>query len=229
MSEHEEALLEKMIFNPVPDDYAALLMREDQGDAPSDSPAAEAAASPRSDAQDKLLDAFLATDHAFTVDEPEEAATDRSRPEPQPSKTADQPRIATPSVPVASPAPSSSLSESGPNLHQKGRYDKAYDIIHALSLNNPKKCLLCRPIALSAKKLMLNQRYATARREGQSNRNHYILSYVYPSYCSYSHRSSADDRRSAHPGSRRAAASRRRLPAQTRSWVCAAPTASSRR
>lgn len=169
MSEHEEALLEKMIFNPVPDDYAALLAREDQGDAPSNSPAAEAAASPRSDAQDKLLDAFLATDHAFTVDEPEEAATDRSRPEPQPSKTADQPRIATPSVPVASPAPSSSLSESLARIYiKKGRYDKAYDIIHALSLNNPKKSVYFADQLRFLQKLMLNQRYATARREGQS-------------------------------------------------------------
>ena len=145
-------------------------MREDQGDAPSDSPAAEAAASPRSDAQDKLLDAFLATDHAFTVDEPEGGS---NRSEPPRAPAVENGRSASDCNTFRTCGFAGSIvvaqRESGPNLHQKGRYDKAYDIIHALGLNNPKKCLLCRPIALSAKTHAQSAlRHRAARRGNQT-------------------------------------------------------------
>ncbi len=88
----QEALLERLIFNPVPPDYMAMLEQEEAG-------------------------------------RPEPVAPLR---EPEPADNGERPLPPSPS--------DSSLSESLAKIYiRQHRYDKAFEIIHNLSLNNPKK------------------------------------------------------------------------------------------
>ena len=116
-SPEEEALLERMIFNPVPD-YAETLAREE-------TPATHA----EPGSQDALIDAFLAanppSDDAHT-------AAEAPAPAPHPSKKA----------PAAAPPEDSLLSESLAKIFIKqGRYERAYEIISGLNLKYPKKSI----------------------------------------------------------------------------------------
>ena len=168
MSAHEEALLEKMIFNPVPDDYAALLAREDaQANTPPEASA---------DVQDRLLDAFLASQEPSSAVRQESSEADavaqtdpKAAPKPAESAhTVQRAPKAAPAPPVT-PSPSSSLSESLAQVYiKRGRYDKAYDIIHALSLNNPKKSVYFADQLRFLQKLMLNQQCASEAPDGQN-------------------------------------------------------------
>jgi len=134
MSPREEALLEKMIFNPVPDDYAALLEREAQ-----------------------------AAQQAAPGSEHSESS--------QSSQSPSNARAAKPERPVAAaPDSSSSLSESLAQVYiRRGRYDKAYDIIHALSLNNPKKSVYFADQLRFLQKLMLIERASRGGADGPNN------------------------------------------------------------
>ena len=128
MSPREEALLEKMIFNPVPDDYAALLEREAAAEGAKES-GDSSGGSDNSDSSDKGVRAV-----------PTRAA--------RPVHT----------VPPATDS-GASLSESLAQVYiRRGRYDKAYDIIHALSLNNPKKSVYFADQLRFLQKLMLIER-----------------------------------------------------------------------
>ena len=123
----EEAILEKMIFNPVPD-YSALLERE----------AAAEAAAPSADEP--------------AIPEPE-VIQPQPAPEPKPLPEPPAPK----SAPVT-PAPRGSFSESLAMIFiKRGRYDKAYEIIHQLSLNNPKKSVYFADQLRFLRKIMLNQ------------------------------------------------------------------------
>ncbi len=120
-SAEEDALLERMIFNPVPD-YGETLLRDETPAPPSPHPAGS---------QDALIDSFLARNPAAASAEPE--------PEPHPVDT--RPKAARP-APPAPPQPSqdSLLSESLAKIFIKQhRYERAYEIISNLSLNYPKK------------------------------------------------------------------------------------------
>lgn len=133
-SQKEEALLEKLIFNPTPD-YAQILEKEEAAGA------AEVSATAQRDSQDTLIDAFIAghkdTTSPHTVapaaaPQPESA----SRPE-----AAHQPESRRNSARQA-PGASSSLSESLAAIYIKqGRYERAYEIISALNLKNPEKSI----------------------------------------------------------------------------------------
>ncbi len=167
MSEREEALLEKMIFNPVPDDYSVILEREAAGEAPVDQHA---------DACDRMLDAFLAGQAGKTV--PEISSEDHSEPV-EPAAQPESPAASSvlpvsPRIPPrnqqanvsSAPRPASSLSESLAQVYiKRGRYDKAYDIIHALSLNNPKKSIYFADQLRFLQKLMLIQRRGNPSRQ----------------------------------------------------------------
>lgn len=137
MSPHEEALLEKMIFNPVPDDYAALLEREAQAGQPT-APGSEN------------------SEHSENS---------------QSSQSPSNARAAKPARPVAAaPDSGSSLSESLAQVYiRRGRYDKAYDIIHALSLNNPKKSVYFADQLRFLQKLMLIERASRGGADGPNN------------------------------------------------------------
>ena len=134
----EEALLNRMIFNPVPD-YAATLERE-----------TPAPGEPK-DEQDRLLDAFIAGEHhnAAVPSDPgsrpvAEAVVEK---EPEPS----QPR------PAKAPA-GSLLSESLAKIFIKQRnYRRAYEIISSLNLNYPEKSIYFADQLRFLSRLIANQ------------------------------------------------------------------------
>ena len=164
----EDALLERLIFNPTPD-YATLLAQEVEN-TPVPSADTDAPGS-----QDALINAFIAKglDATGEVDVPESSmpvVTDddvrnvTGTPLPPPyipkaKKTVvAQPRVATQSrgdIPK-----SSLLSESLAKIYIKQcRYDKAYEIIHSLSLNFPEKSIYFADQLRFLRKLLLNQQY----------------------------------------------------------------------
>lgn len=135
----EQALLEKLIFNPVATDYASVLIKEQQ-----EAPETEAA-TPMSE-QDSMLDAFLASYPAEAPHAPAPA------PKPQP---------ATKPHKVPAPDPDSPLSESLAKFYiKRHRYDKAYEIISQLSLNFPEKSIYFADQLRFLRKLIASQRLA---------------------------------------------------------------------
>jgi len=138
----EQAMLEKLIFNPVAD-YSSVLKNEQGDEAPH-----------AVDSQDAMLDAFLAKTaengvcvdndkHKLRHESPEEGS-DRNAPAPQPS---------------------SLLSESLARIYVKrGRYDKAYEIIHNLSLNFPEKSIYFADQLRFLQKLMVNSKYSNPQK-----------------------------------------------------------------
>lgn len=143
----EDALLERLIFNPVAD-YSAVLEKEAAGEG-------DGAEAPR-DSQDLLLDAFLAGQQKPTQE-----------PEPEPEPVPVEQPAAEPRRNVApAPAPDSSLNESLAKIYiQRGRYDKAYEIIHQLSLNFPKKSIYFADQLRFLKKLIRNQQCLDNRKQ----------------------------------------------------------------
>ena len=133
----ETAQLEKLIFNPTPDYATTLAMQEERSDAPA-APATE---------QDAMLDAFIASHPdgtAFAVEAAEaavEVASVPPVPQPEPEAPAVDTAAATAAAKPAPVAPvSSSLQESlAKSYIRQGRFQKAYDIISELNLNNPEK------------------------------------------------------------------------------------------
>lgn len=121
-SPEEDALLERLIFNPVPE-YADLL--EDSE--------AQSQSAP-STAQDAMIDAFLRRE--------EEAQTPSEMPapeEPSPAEPAPQPEAATAPESAATPA-DSSLSESLARIFiGRGSYGRALEIISDLAARFPEK------------------------------------------------------------------------------------------
>ena len=129
----ETAQLEKLIFNPTPDYATTLAMQEERSDAPA-APATE---------QDAMLDAFIASHPdgtAFAV-EAAEAAVEVASVPPVPQPEPEAPAVDTAAAKTAPVAPvSSSLQESlAKSYIRQGRFQKAYDIISELNLNNPEK------------------------------------------------------------------------------------------
>ncbi len=132
----DDALLERLIFNPQPD-YASVL-EEEYGD--------EAVSSPATDEQTALIDAFLAKPHRL---EPEPATAP-----PQPAKP-----VTTQAQQTTSSDPP--LSESLAKIYiRQQRYDKAYEIISNLNLNFHEKSAYFADQMRFLQKLMLNRRYS---------------------------------------------------------------------
>lgn len=143
-SPEEEALLERMIFNPTPD-YSEMLAREEQENLPEE-PA------PDADSQDARIAAFILSQHP---------AARHEEPQPEP---ADEPE--TDARPVARPEHSdgSLLSESLAHIFIKQRrYERAYEIISGLSLKFPKKSAYFADQLRFLQKLIINQRRLNAR------------------------------------------------------------------
>ena len=139
----ENALLERMIFNPTPD-YGEILAREEQENLP------EAPAD--TDSQDAKIAAFILSQHPAARHE-EAPDTDSGEDEED-------------SRPVARPEHSddSLLSESLARIFIKQhRYERAYEIISGLSLKFPKKSAYFADQLRFLQKLIINQRRLDAR------------------------------------------------------------------
>ncbi len=144
----EEALLEKLIFNPVPADYASVLVKEEEE-------RGEERNEEELSGQDALLDAFLNS---------QAAVHDRKVNEPQPEEAEEKPAQEKKqhSAPPTTPAPprDSSLRESLSKIYiRQRRYDKAYEIIYQLSLNFPEKSVYFADQLRFLRKLIENQRH----------------------------------------------------------------------
>lgn len=157
----EEALLERMIFNPVPE-YSQVLAAQaaSEGEAPvaekapaapaeKPAPAAEKAAQPQS--QEEIIDNFLAT---------------------HPDETAPAPAPAAPVAPAPAPAPAHAAAVEQPTLSEslaqifirQGRYERAFEIISALNLKNPEKSVyFADQLRFLQKVIALQQRRKAAR------------------------------------------------------------------
>ena len=135
----EEELLEKLIFNPVPD-YASVLEAENEGKiSESDNP------------QDALIDAFIRK---------QQQMEDSPVPPPVVAIPAEEPIGAEPKR----PDPNSMLSESLAKIFIKQhRYDKAFEIISQLSLNFPEKSIYFADQLRFLQKLIINQKYKNSK------------------------------------------------------------------
>lgn len=136
-SPEEDALLERMIFNPAPD-YAEVLAREEQENLPDDP------ADP--DSPEGRIDAFILSRH------PAAAAPTPEPPEPKEGRT-----------PVHRPAKDAAADSSGllseslaaVYIRQK-RYGKAYEILSELSRKYPRRNVIIRPQLAFLRKLIIN-------------------------------------------------------------------------
>ena len=136
----EEELLEKLIFNPVPDYASVLESEEDETDNKE-----------KSTGNDALIDAFLEKQKPEKRNSSSHTtATVNTKPntESEPSK----------------PDPDSMLSESLAKIYIKQRrYDKAYEIISQLSLNFPKKSIYFADQLRFLRKLIINQQHKNSK------------------------------------------------------------------
>ncbi len=121
---NETEMLERLIFNPVPD-YAQLLAREEEMSIPDAGEAPEGSA-------DALINTFIIKSKATGGQFP--SATKVEEPVEPPK----------PESPVKKPTPveDSMLSESLAQVYiKRGKYSKAYEIISHLNLNFPEKSI----------------------------------------------------------------------------------------
>ncbi len=158
-SPKEDALLERLIFNP-PTDYSAILADGDSDSLPAAPDAAD-------NSQDALINAFILKNSTCDIiknsaqDTPADASPDTtaSSVETVSSATPAPSCIPTPSdhpTPVTESNADTSLSESLAKIYiRRRRYDKAFEIIHNLSLKNPKKSVYFADQLRFLRKLML--------------------------------------------------------------------------
>ncbi|MCM1076088.1 MAG: hypothetical protein NC411_01850 [Bacteroides sp.] len=147
-SPQEDAMLERLIFNPTAD-YSVILSKEEEESLPPE-PSAD------DDPQDALINAFIRKNRSESghATQPETAAAEAG------AEDAGHAAPATPTdhpIAVTSTTDDSSLSESLAKIYiRRRRYDKAFEIIHSLSLNNPKKSVYFADQLRFLRKLMLN-------------------------------------------------------------------------
>lgn len=173
-SPEEDELLERLIFNPIPD-YAQQLAREEQPTG-APLPAASPAATSSTSSQDALIDRFLQSYPAAAETSPTPPASAVSSPEvshpksPVSSSQASSPSLSsspslppTPARPAAqkgsTPPPDSLLSESLAKIYIKTRrYAQAYEILNGLSLRFPEKSRYFADQLRFLQKLIINER-----------------------------------------------------------------------
>ena len=152
----ENALLERMIFNPTPD-YAEMLAREEQENLPSENDADTASDDP----QQARINAFIREKHPS-----------RQRPDYMPQQAETEAAAHAPKAPVQHPAASddSLLSESLAKLFiKRGRYERAYEIISGLNLKFPKKSAYFADQLRFLQKLIINRRELDRQQGGRTD------------------------------------------------------------
>ncbi len=138
-SPKEDALLERLIFNPIPD-YSSLLAREEETSLPEK-------VDPSDTSEDAIVNAYILS---------RKGAEQPDAPETEPDAVAP---IQFVEHPQSAPAEdNTSLTESLAKIYiRQKRFDKAFEIIHTLSLNNPKKSAYFADQLRFLRKLMLVQ------------------------------------------------------------------------
>ncbi len=132
----EMQLLDRLIFNPVPDDYSQVLAEQQAaaGDQQAPSP------------DDPLAQAARAFDNILAQAKP--APTETSQPEPEEPETVKEPEKSDDSM----------LSESLAKIFIKqGKYNKALEIIKNISLKFPEKSIYFADQIRFLQKLILNE------------------------------------------------------------------------
>ena len=143
---HEEAILEKLIFNPVAD-YAQILASEEERSLPDSSEA-------EGDSQDSLINAFILKSRSQEGHFPSPDDPIEPRREEAPQEASSEP-IQAPAV-----QDDSLLSESLAKIYIKQRrYAKAFEIIRNLSLKYPEKSMYFADQLRFLQKLIINQQY----------------------------------------------------------------------
>jgi len=143
---NEDAMLERLIFNPTPD-YAQLLAQEEEENIPNLAEAQE-------NSQDALINAFI-------IKSREQAGGHFPSSSEEDSIETTSP-IVDDHTPVNSPEPTddSLLSESLAKIYIKQhRYSKAYEIISNLSLNYPEKSIYFADQLRFLRKIIINQQH----------------------------------------------------------------------
>jgi hypothetical protein len=126
----EDALLERLIFNPTPD-YSQVLEKESGGEK----------AEPSSE-QDALIDAFISqsAEYGGSTDEDDILAAIEQKPAESVERQEEEQAQETIAENAKPAKAGGSLSESLAKIYIKqGRYQRAYEIISDLNLNNPEK------------------------------------------------------------------------------------------
>ncbi|MDE6309514.1 MAG: hypothetical protein K2L93_02435 [Muribaculaceae bacterium] len=162
-SAEEDALLERLIFNPTPD-YAQTLEQQEANSLPNPGEAAPGS-------QDDLINAFILKNTPPQA--PEAPTAEVAEPQPQPADTQPvEPELAATSEPKNKPksqAPAdlpaeASLTEGLARVYiQQRRYDRAFEILQAISLNNPEKSIYFADQLRFLQKLIINQRHIDKR------------------------------------------------------------------
>lgn len=147
----EDALLERLIFNPTPD-YSTLLSMEEEESIPEP-------VDPSDTSNDALINAFILghkDGSRILAPDASDAPVDEAAAGSHEAPAAPGPVVREV---AAAPAPAdTSLTESLAKIYiRQKRYDKAFEIIHTLSLNNPKKSAYFADQLRFLKKLMLNR------------------------------------------------------------------------
>lgn len=139
-SPEEDALLERLIFNPVPD-YAGVLEAQAKALDEPDMPMS---------GQDALINAFIKKE-SETETAGNAAEEEQVIPAPAESPETKETEVQDP------PLLSQSLAKF---FIKQRRYDKAYEIISNLSLNYPEKSIYFADQLRFLQKLIINQRYS---------------------------------------------------------------------
>lgn len=168
-SDEENELLERLIFNPVPD-YSQQLAMEEESSLPADDPAAD------SDSAEARLNRFILSHRpgspqltvapdspASKPESPVQTKAPAAKAKPQP-KESREPKKATP--------PDGLLSESLAKIYIKTRrYEQAYEILNGLSLRFPEKSSYFADQLRFLRKLILNERRRQIENQSKNNPN----------------------------------------------------------
>ncbi len=162
-SPEEDALLERLIFNPTPD-YAQTLERQEASDIPT-----PGEATPGS--QDDRINAFILKNTPPPATAPKHP--EAQEPTPQPSDTQAVAHEAAPTgeakprhktqAPADLPVDASLTEGLARAYIQQHRYDRAFEILRAISLNNPEKSIYFADQLRFLQKLIINQRHIDKR------------------------------------------------------------------